>query len=97
MCFCIKITFPLYLKNNNKKKKGKEASTGTGTKSISLNWLSNGLLKGQIKGAKWPISINFRNIWPKNTVCEISREIPLFLVLELGELEYPIFLIHRGT
>ena len=49
MCFCIKITFPLYLKNNNKKKKGKEASTGTGTKSISLNWLSNGLLKGQIK------------------------------------------------
>ena len=46
---------------------------------------------------KWPISINFRNIWPKNTVCEIIRQIPLFLVLELGELEYPLFLIHRGT
>ena len=41
---------------------------------------------------KWPISINCRNIWPKNTVCEISREIPLFGVLELGELEYPLFL-----
>ena len=43
---------------------------------------------------KWPISIKFRNIWPKNTVCEISREIPLFGVLELGELEYPLFLVH---
>ena len=47
--------------------------------------------------AKWPISINFWNIWARNTVWEIYREIPLFVVLELGELEYPIFLFQRGT
>ena len=46
---------------------------------------------------KWPISINFWNIWARNTVWEIYRKIPLFVVLELGELKYPIFLFHRGT
>ena len=47
--------------------------------------------------AKWPISINFRNIWTRITVWKIYRKIPLFVVLELGELEYPIFLFQRGT
>ena len=46
---------------------------------------------------KWPISINCRNIWPNSTVCEIISHLPLFGVLELGELEYPIFLFQRGT
>ena len=46
---------------------------------------------------KWPISIKFRNIWPKDTVCVIIRHLPLFGVLELGELEYPFFFVHRGT
>ena len=46
---------------------------------------------------KWPISINFWNIWAQNTVWEIYRKIPLFGVLELGELEYPFFFVHRGT
>ena len=48
-------------------------------------------------GPKWPISINCRNIWPKNTVCEIISHLPLFGVLELGELEYPLFFVHHGT
>ena len=48
-------------------------------------------------GAKWPISINFWNIWARNTVWEIISYLPLFVVLELGELEYPILLFHRGT
>ena len=47
--------------------------------------------------AKWPISINFENIWAWNTVCVIISYLPLFGVLELGELEYPLFLVHRGT
>ena len=46
---------------------------------------------------KWPISINCRNIWPNSTVCEIISHLPLFGVLELGELEYPFFFVHRGT
>ena len=41
---------------------------------------------------KWPISINCRNIWPNSTVCEIISHLPLFGVLELGELEYSFFL-----
>ena len=44
--------------------------------------------------AKWPITINFGNNLPRNTVSEQYRNLPLFLVLELGELEYHIFLIH---
>ena len=40
---------------------------------------------------KWPISINCRNIWPNSTVCEIISHLPFFGVLELTELEYPIF------
>ena len=47
--------------------------------------------------AKWPISMNFENIWAWNTVCVIISYLPLFGVLELGELEYPFFLVHRGT
>ena len=45
-------------------------------------------------GAKWPITINFGNNLSRNTVPEQYRDLPLFLVLELGELEYHIFLIH---
>ena len=48
-------------------------------------------------GAKWPISINFGNIWARNTVWEIISYVPLFVVLELTKLEYLLFLIHRGT
>ena len=33
----------------------------------------------------------------RNTVWEIYKNVPLFVVLELGELEYPIFLFQRGT
>ena len=44
--------------------------------------------------AKWPITINFGNNLSRNTVSEQYRDLPLFLVLELGELEYHIFLIH---
>ena len=51
----------------------------------------------RICGAKWPISINIWNIWAWNIVWEIYREIPLFVELELGELEYPIFLFQRGS
>ena len=47
--------------------------------------------------AKWPISMNFGNIWAWNTIWEIISYLPLFVVLKLGELEYPLFLIHRGT
>ena len=54
-------------------------------------------MRGSSTWAKWPISINIWNIWARNTVWEIYREIPLFVVLELGELEYPIFLFQRGT
>ena len=45
-------------------------------------------------GAKWPITINFGNNLSNNTVSEQYRDLPLFLVLELGELEYHVFLIH---
>ena len=48
-------------------------------------------------GAKWPITINYWNILPRNTVWEKYSNIPLFVVLEFGELEYPIFLFQRGT
>ena len=47
-----------------------------------------------LRGAKWPISTNFGNNWVRNTVSEIIREVPLFVVLELGELEYPLVFIH---
>ena len=41
--------------------------------------------------AKWPITINFGNILLKNTVSEQYSNLPLFMVLELGELEYHFF------
>ena len=47
-------------------------------------------------GAKWPISTNFGNNWVRNTVSEIIREVPLFVVLELTKLEYPLFFIHMA-
>ena len=34
-------------------------------------------------GPKWPISMNFENIWAWNTVCVIINYLPLFGVLEL--------------
>ena len=37
---------------------------------------------------KWPITINFGNNLPRNTVSEQYSNVPLFWVLELGELEY---------
>ena len=43
------------------------------------------------KGPKWPNTINSWNILPKNTVLEQYSDLPLFVVLELGELEYHIF------
>ena len=51
------------------------------------------ICSAQFFGAKWPITINFGNILPRNTVSEQCSNLPLFLVLELGELEYHIFLI----
>ena len=57
---------------------------------------NHGEFNGLLQGAKWPITINFRNIWAQNTVWEIIRYIPLFLVLELTKLEYHVFLIHPG-
>ena len=48
----------------------------------------------ELLGPKWPISMNVGNIWAWNTVCVIISYLPLFGVLELGELEYHIFLIH---
>ena len=47
-----------------------------------------------VKWAKWPISTNFGNNWVCNTVSEIFRQVPLFVVLELTKLEYPLFFIH---
>ena len=46
---------------------------------------------GPTNGAKWPITINFGNILPRNTVSEQYSNQPLFMVLELGELEYHFF------
>ena len=34
---------------------------------------------------------------PKTLFGKIYSNLPLYVVLELGELEYPILLFHRGT
>ena len=69
----------------------------SGPRACWVSTLTSLLKLRRKRGPKWPISINCRNIWPNSTVCEIIRHVPPFGVLELNELEYPIFFVHRGT
>ena len=65
--------------------------------AIILNILgSSPKVHGLLTWEKWPITINFGNNLSRNTVSKQYRNLPLFLVLELGELEYQVFLIHPG-
>ena len=79
---------PDFQKNKNKEVSKKKKNT------IIIKKKAIGSLLLKMIRPKWPTSTKFGNNWARNTVSEIIREVPPFVVLELTKLEYPIFFIH---